>query len=1016
MKLSEICIKQPVLSIVLSLLLVVLGVMGFKNLEIRFFPKVELPIVTITTHYQGASADLMESQVTTVIENRLAGIDGVRSISSRSWTSYSKITVQFDLGGNLESEAAKVRDKVASAIQNLPTDADKPTVDVGTNSGSIIGLGFMDDKRQPTDIRDYILRNVQPVLRQLPGVGSVHVLGSSGYAMRVWLDPARMAAVGVTIDDVKTAVNSNNIYFPAGAIHGPTRNYAVISNTQLKNANQFQNIIVKQTSNGVIRLKDIADVKIGLRSLYDYPMRIQGRNGIMVLVDPLQSANPIQVAAEVRKSMQTIREKLPVGMQVELQFDQSQFLKNSIHETVVAIVEAVALVIIVVFLFLGSFRAALVPIVTIPVSLIAVFAIISVLGFSINIMSLLGMVLAIGLVVDDAIVMLENIHRHIEEGMSPMDAALKGSREIAFAVIAMTITLAAVYLPVGLVSGFTAELFKEFAFTLAGSVLVSGFIALTLSPMMCSRVLTPEMGESAFVKWLERVFERVSAAYQTFLKFVLRLRLYVVFALLAIAIAGYAIFKQLSAEFLPQEDYGMITVSLVSPPDSSINYTEKYTTQVEEILNQFSEIKNYSTQVGVGSTTLRVVMKPWGEQRHTPTQTVVNALNKKFAQIPGITATATIPDIVAFGEQGSDIELNFMTTQDYQTLLEPMNTMVNLLQKNRGLLNVRTHLKFDSQQYAISINRDLAASVGVSIQTIADTVHALMSGIHWTDVQSGNDSYPVLVQMNEQYLKNLAAIDRIYLPGTKPANGSNGLSNMIPLSSLVTVKPTVGQGNLYHFDRMRSGSITAALAPGYAMSDAISFIQSQLPKVAKPDIRVTFSGKAQQYIDSAGDMLGIMVLAFVFIYLVLSAQFGSFIDPFIILLAVPLSMVGALFSLWVTGGTFNIYSQIGLVTLVGMISKHGILITQFINDLRRSGMPFYEAILEGATIRLRPILMTTFAMIFGTIPLALATGPGSVGREQIGWTIVGGLFFGTFFSLVVVPVAYSYLGRLRKLK
>lgn len=1025
MKLPEICIRQPVLAIVLSLLLVVLGVMGYRNLEIRFFPKVQLPVVTITTHYEGASSALMESQVTTTIENHLAGIDNIRYISSRSWTSYSKITVQFNLGSNLEEEAAKVRDKVSSALQHLPADADTPTVEVGTDSPSIIGMGFIDAKRQPADIRDYILRNVQPVLRQLPGVGAVHVLGSSNYAMRVWLDPSKMASMGITIDDVKAAVNSNNIYFPAGAIHGPTRNYGVISDTQLKNAGQFANVIVKKTSDGVIRLGDIANVKIGFTSLYDYPMRVHGKNGIMLIIDPLQSANPITVAKEVKDALKGIRAKLPSGMQAEMEFDQSQFLKNSISETFIAMGEAIALVIIVVFLFLGSLRAAAIPIITIPVSLLAVFAVINVLGFTINIMSLLGMVLAIGLVVDDAIVMLENIHRHIEEGMSPMAAALKGSDEIGFAIIAMTITLAAVYAPVGLVKGFSAELFKEFALTLAGSVLISGFVALTLSPMMCSRVLQPELSESTFVKMLEKVFDSVAHWYKKMLTHILKLRLIFVGVLVLIGVVGYFIFTQLNAEFIPQEDYGMITVSLVSPPDASIDYTEKYTSDVESILRKIPQIKSFSTQIGVGSTTLRVVMKPWGKERHTSTQTIVAQLNKSLAKIPGITATASIPDIVDFGEQGSDIDLNFMTTQDYNVLLNPMNKLVQILRTYPGLLNVQTNLKFDAQQYSISINRDLAGSVGVNIQDIADTVHALMSGIHWTDVQSGSDSYPVLVQMDRKYLKDLQAVDRIYLPGSSPASSSasstassssNGLTSMIPLSSLVTVTPTVGQGTLRHFNRMRSGTITALLAPGYTMSQAISFINKQLPKVMKSDISVSYSGKAQQFIDSSGDMVGIMVLAFVFIYLVLSAQFGSFIDPLIILLAVPLSMVGALFSLWVTGGTFNIYSQIGLVTLVGMISKHGILITQFINDLRQSGVPFHEAIIEGAQIRLRPILMTTFAMIFGTIPLALATGPGSIGREQIGWTIVGGLFFGTFFSLVVVPIAYSYLGLFRKVE
>ncbi len=1024
MNISQLCIRKPVLAIVLSLLLVVLGMMGFERLEIRFFPKAELPIVIITTHYEGASADLMEAQVTTVIENYLAGIDGIRYISSSSWPSYSQITVQFALGSDIESQAAQVRDKVAGAEQYIPVDADKPTVTVGTAGNPIIGIGFFDDQQKPADIRDYILRNVQPVLRQLPGVGGVDVLGSSGYAMRVWLDPAKMAARGVSVGDVKTAITSNNIYFPAGFIQGLTRNYAVISDTKLKDATQFSNIIVKETQNGTIHLHDIAHVEIGLSSFYDYPMRISGRHGIMVMVEPLQAANPITVAQEVRNALQSIKAKLPPGMSLQQEFDLSVFLKTSIFETFKAIAESIILVIVVVFLFLGSVRAATIPIVTIPVSLIAVFAIIDYLGFTINIMSLLGMVLAIGLVVDDAIVMLENIHRHIEAGMTPMDAALTGSQEIGFAIVAMSITLVAVYAPIGFVQGFTAELFKEFALTLSGSVVISGFVALTLSPMMCSRILHADNKQAYMVLFLDRFFTKLALHYRRFLSAMLTRRLFVIAALVVIAILGFFIYKMMHSEFLPQEDYGTLNISVVSPAGASIDYTQKYTKIIENVLKDVPAVQNFSTQVGVGSTTLRVQMKPWGKGRHITTQAVMGLLNKQFARIPGVTATASIPDVVDFGEQGNDIELNFMTTQDYDVLLDPMNKLVGILRAYPGLVNVQTNLNFDSQQYSIDFNRDLASIVGVNLQDIADTVHALMSGNHWTDITAGNQSYQVLVQMERSYLHNVHAVDVIYVPA-KPlypaavkasSQGSSGFSNMIPLSSLVTLTPTIGQGTLRHFDRMRSGTITALVAPGYTESQVIEYINSKIPQVLKPDIRTAYSGKAQQFIDSAGSMAGIMVLAFIFIYLVLSAQFGSFIDPLVILLAVPLCMVGALFSLWLTGGTFNLYSQIGMVTLVGMISKHGILITQFINQLRFQGMGLYEAIIEGAMIRLRPILMTTCAMIFGSLPLALASGPGSIGREQIGWTIVGGLFFGTFFSLIVVPIAYSYFGRFKKIK
>lgn len=1027
MKLPEICIRRPVLATVFSLVLLVLGVLGFQQLEIRFFPKVELPVVTITTYYEGASSNLMESQVTTIIENHLAGIDGVKYISSSSWTSYSQITVEFQLGGNLESEAAQVRDRVASAVQYLPSDADSPAVTVGTTGNDVLGIGFFDDHRQPADIRDYILRNVEPVLRQLPGVGGVSVLGSSNYAMRVWLDPAKMAAMGVSVDDVKNALTSNNIYFSAGSIQEATRNYGIVSDTTLKKPSEFSNIIVKQTTDGAIHLSDIAQVKIGFSGLYDYPMRINGHNGIMLLVDPLQEANPIVVAKKVRDALAQLKPKLPPGMRAELEFDTSGFLQHSINETFISIAEAVVLVILVVFLFLGSLRAASIPIITIPISLIAVFAVINWLGFTINMMSLLGMVLAIGLVVDDAIVMLENIHRHIENGLSPMEAAIKGSREIGFAIVAMSLTLVVVYAPVGFVKGFTAELFKEFAFTLAGSVVISGFIALTLSPMMCARILKSEHKESKMTQFLDRGFQKVTASYKKLLLGALRHRIIIICSLLVVAACGLLIFHSMNAEFIPQEDYGMMSIEIDAPAGASIQYTEKYTAQIEKVLASFPEIKDFSTQVGIGWTMLRVVMKPWGVRKKT-TQQVVAEVNAKFANIPGVTATASIPDEVNFGEQGSDINLNFLTTKDYKTLLPPMNKMIKILRNYPGLLDVDTDLKYDSQQYSIRFNRDLASTVGVSLQDVADTVSALIGGSHWTDVQSGSDTYSVLVQMEKKYLQSLDSIDQIYIPATQTiassqsttetplsTSAAGAFSSMIPLSSLVTLTPTIGLTWLDHFDRMRSATLTGLLAPGYTESQAINYINSKLPGVLTQDVRAEYSGKAAQFIDSAGSMTGIMVLAFLFIYLVLSAQFGSFIDPFIILLAVPLSMVGALFSLWLGGGTFNLYSQIGLVTLVGMISKHGILITQFINDLREQGMDFKEAIIEGSMIRLRPILMTTCAMIFGSLPLAIATGPGSIGRQEIGWTVVGGLFFGTFFSLIVVPIAYSYLGKFKKI-
>ena len=498
----------------------------------------------------------------------------------------------------------------------------------------------------------------------------------------------------------------------------------------------------------------------------------------------------------------------------------------------------------------------------------------------------------------------------------------------------------------------------------------------------------------------------------------LHYRGFIVLALLVIAGAGYGLFNALNAEFIPQEDYGVMHININAPVGSNMAYTDRYTKEIDAIVKKIPAVKGFTSQVDMSSAVIRVVMKPW-RQRQLSTQQVIAKLNPRLAKIPGVTAFASVPDVVDYGEKGSDLTLNFMTTGSYKELLIPMNKLIQILKQYPGLLNVQSNLKFNSQQYAVTINRDLAATLGVNIQDIADTIHAMMSGIHWTDVQSGSRSYEVLLQMRRQDLKNFNAIKQLYVSGTGVGSTATvtapaATANMIPLSSLIKLTPQIGQGTLHHFDRMRSGSITASLAPGYTESQVIKFINSKVPGVLNSKTRFSYSGKAAQFIESSGSMTGILVLAFVFIYLVLSAQFGSFIDPLIVLLAVPLSIVGALFSLWLGGGTFNLYSQIGIVTLVGMISKHGILITQFINDLRRQGMAMSDAIIEGAKIRLRPVLMTTSAMVFGTLPLALATGPGSVGRHQIGWVIVGGLLFGTFFSLIVVPIAYSFIGVLKR--
>ena len=1025
MNLPELCIRRPVLSAVLSLILILLGAFSYDRLAIRFFPKMNLPMVTVHTRYAGADAQTIETDITTRLESAIADIDGVQSLSSRSHGDDSDITIMFKPGGDFEQQASQVRDKVAAQRQYLPADIDDPVVTAGTTGSEILFVGFSDKNKTSSETRDYVLHSIDPLLRSIPGVGSIGLVGGGNYAMRIWLHPDRMAALGVTVTDINTALTNNNISFPSGSIRGEQRFYSIRSDTRLKNASQFKQIIIRVQNNAVIRMGDVADVEVGFTSLNPTPAYVNSTQGVVLTAKALRSANPITVAKALRAKLAEIKETLPEGMELNVMYDESHFLTRSLDETVKAILYAVGLVVIVVLLFLGSMRAASVPIVTIPVSLIATLFLIYLMGFSVNVLSLLAIVLAIGLVVDDAIVMLENIHRFIERGHTPLDAAIKGSKEITSAVIAMSLTLAAVYAPVGFAQGFTAILFQEFAFTLAGAVLISGFVALTLSPMMCSKLLPQEHRPNRYEQRLQRCFECLTRGYHHVLRFFLSIRFLVVLLMFVVAGLGYWLVRSLPSEFLPAEDYGYLSIWAHTPSGSTVEYIDKYTAEARDLIVKEPAVEDFAYQVRAHSWAVFTTLKPWGK-RHQTSFEVVKKLAPQLATIPGVSIRIANPNPVSVGSTSDNLQVNLMTAGNYTDLLESVSRLETALKNNPGLMAVDTDFKYNSQQFLISVNRDLAAELGVNVKDIGDTLHATMSGIHWTDVFSGETSYPVDVQLPPDTMRDLSVFDRLYvlaaspLPATAvpastaPVTNPIG-SNMIPLSALVSITPHIGHGALLHFNRLRSAQVTAMPVTGYTMSQAIDYVNQHIKSTLSSGVSYAFSGAAAQLLRSSGQLGIILGMALLFIYLILAAQFGSFIDPLIILIAVPLSLVGALFFLKCIGGTLNLYSQIGLVTLVGLVSKHGILITEFINKKRAQGMELKQAIIEGASIRFRPILMTTMAMVIGTLPLAFATGPGSNGRHQIGWVIAGGLLLGTFFSLVVVPVVYSYLGRFKKI-
>ncbi|WP_395946908.1 efflux RND transporter permease subunit [Caedibacter taeniospiralis] len=1008
MKLSKVCIERPVFSVVLSLMIIVLGIVGFSYLEIRYFPKIEQKVAEVSISYSGASPALMKNDVTVPVEDALYNIDGLVKMTSSSSYGGSSINLTFADYADMTNVMGQVRDNISSIMsQKLPADINPPSVSQGGVERPVINLGVIDKNLTSAQIRDYVQTNIVPIFQSLPGMGAVWVYGASDYAMRIWLNPQKMAALGITVSNVQAALSSNNISFSGGSIRGKYRNFSISSDTDLKTAEQFRNLVVRDNRNAPVYLKDIAEVDLGNASLSDSPMLINGQNAISVQLRPTDNTNPITVANLAKEELKKIEKQLPQGMEIKVVYDQSTFLQKSISDGYDTLIEAIILVILVVFVFLGSVRASLIPILTIPVCVIGAFGVMLLCGFSINVVTLLAIILAIGLVVDDAIVVLENIHRHIEMGKKPFDAAIQGSAEIGFSVIAMTLTLAAVYAPIGFLSGFSATIFREFAFTLAGSVLISGFVALTLSPMMCAYILRAREKETRIELWLNHAFDQLNRAYEKLLSLVLKAKYWVVALLVILGALCFLLFKIVPQSFIPKEDIGYFEASITSPPGAALDYTNYYMGVLSKrVYANTPYILNNAEYIFSGDGDNFVTMQPWGDKRQVPTQEIITQLLQEAQKIPGIKVSMSIPDPVSFGADAdsSDVIIYLHNVGPIENLVRAADNLTRKLMQYPGLNNVNNGLKFDNVTYNVTFQRNLAASLGVDSQNIADTFSILMSGRHITDVKTNEKSYQVLVQMNLQDLSSFGSLSKIYVPS------DSGL--MIPLSNLIKVTPDVRQSSLFRYNRVNTAQISANISSGYSMSEVYNEINRLANQTQLQGAEIDFGGRMAAFLSSSGTMFGLFALALIFIYLVLAAQFESFIDPFIILLTVPLSTVGALITMLLTGGDVNLFTNIGLITLVGLISKHGILITQFANENFKEGVSLVEAVKAGAITRLRPILMTTSAMVLGSIPLAFAMGPGNVSNNMIGWVIVGGLGFGTIFSLLIVPVAYIILSPL----
>jgi multidrug efflux pump len=1004
--LSDVCIRRPVFATVLSLVVVLVGVVSYQRLPVREYPKIDEPVVTVETKYRGASADVIESRVTKPLEDALAGIEGVDVLTSISRAENSQITVKFRLERNPDAAASDVRDRVARTRGKLPVDIDEPVIaKVEADANPIIWLAFSSDRLSALDVSDIASRLVKTRLQTLPGAADVRIFGERRYSMRIWLDRNKLAAYRLTPQDVEDALARQNVEVPAGRIESRTREFSVVAETDLSRPDQFENVVVRYVSGYPVRIRDLGRVEVAPldeRSV----VRFNGRPAVALGVIKQATANPLELSNAVRAEVPRITADLPEGVTVNVAYDSSVFIDRSIKAVATTILEAIALVALVIFVFLRSVPATIVPLVTIPVSLIGAFALMHFLGFSVNTLTLLALVLAIGLVVDDAIVMLENIYRHVEQGMPPLQAALVGSKEIGFAVVAMTLTLAAVYAPVAFMTGRTGKLFIEFALTLAGAVLVSGFVALTASPMMCSKLLRHAPKHGRLYNWIEAGIVGLTRGYRRALGFALRHRLPVLaIAFVIPSSAILALFASLKEELAPTEDRGVVISVFRGPEGATIQYTDSYARRLEGIFKSTADVTRYFVVAGfplVSQGISFVGLKDWDE-RDRKAQAVRNELAPKLLALPGVLAFPTLPQSLGQSPRANPVEAVVVTSASYDELDRVVNGLVAALARNTNLVNLDTDLKLNKPELKVQVDRDRAIDAGVPVETVGRTMETMLGGRQVTRYKQQGEQYDVLVQMSPGERTRPDDISSIFVRGRNDA--------MVPLSSLVSVRESVAPRELNHFAQRRSATISANLAPGYPLGEALGFVEETARAQLPSGYALDYNGISREFRASSAGLWFALGLALAFIYLVLAAQFESFRDPFIIMLSVPLAMAGALAALYLSGGTLNIYSKIGLVTLIGLITKHGILIVEFANQLQAKEEAIGEAVVEAAVLRLRPILMTTGAMVLGAVPLAVAQGAGAESRQPIGWVIVGGLLLGTALTLFVVPTVYSLIAR-----
>ena len=1014
MKISEISIRRPVFASVMSLSIVLFGILAFFRLPVREYPDIDPPIISVVTLYRGASASVVETEITDILEEQFATLSGVKTMTSNSREEGSVITIEFELSRDVDEAANDVRERVSRSRGVLPRAIEDPIISkVDVNAQPIIWMALASDTYDELELTDVADRVLKERIQRLPGVGNVFIGGEKRYAMRVWLDPNRLAAHNLTPQDVELAVQRENAEIPGGRVEGTTREFSVRTHGDLTSPEEFGSIIISQAESGTVRLQDVATVEIGAEDERTIA-RWNGRPAIGLGIVKQSKASTLDVAAEVHKALDDLRGSVPEGMELTFAYDSSVFIRDSINQVGETILIALCLVILVVLAFMKSIRATLIPTLAIPVSIIGTFIVIYFLGFTINILTLLGLVLAIGLVVDDAIVMLENIFRHMEMGKSRMRAAYDGAKEIAFAILATTIALVAVFIPVAFLTGSVGRLFREFGFTVAIAVAISGFVALTLTPMFSSRILRPIHGTGtswasrsfdAFFTWMNRTYEKI-------LHFSLRHRLATIITSVVLVLLSFGVFKFMPRELVPTEDRGIGFGIVIAPEGSTLAYTDKYMREVEGRLLSLPERKGLFTATGLGfegpgRVTDGFLFLNLGE-RHTrdkSQQKVVEELFPQLFSIPGVLAFVINPP--SLGSFASSPISYVLQAENYEQLNQAVQIMMGNAQNLGYLFNTDTDLKLNKPELSIFVDRDRAAELGVSVSDIGSTLEAMLGGRVVSAFKRGTKQYDVIIQVQSAERATPTVIDEVYV---------RGKSGLVQLANVVNVSETVGPKELNHFNRRRSATITSNHIPFVSLGKALDDLDNIKEQNLPDNIKREFSGQSLEYKESSTGLYFFFLLALIFIYLVLAAQFESFVHPFTILLSVPLAVFGALVSLFVLKQSLNIYSQIGLIMLIGLVTKNSILIVEFSNQLRERGRDVMKAVVEASVIRLRPILMTSFATIFGILPIAIGFGAGAEARRPMGIAVVGGMLFSTFLTLVLVPVVYSLLARFTHVK